>query len=125
MNLTFVETQVFTARWHKRSNDDSLSALQKMLLGNCRAGDSIPGCGILRKLRLPDPSRRKGKRGGLRVIYLYTPEASRVDLITVYSKEERDDLSKSELAELCELARNLRMQLLANVLKSDPGSNRS
>ena len=50
------------------------------------------------------------KRGGLRVIYLHTPEASRVDLITVYGKDEADDLSKDELKALCGRARLLREQ---------------
>ena len=39
----------------------------------------------------------KGKRGGLRVIYLHTPEAATVDLFTVYGKDEKDDLSADEL----------------------------
>ena len=51
---------------------------------------------------------REGRRGGLRIIYLHTPEAGRIDLITVYAKDEADDLSKEEVKELCELARILR-----------------
>ena len=68
---------------------------------------------MLRKLRFGDPTRGRGKRGGLRVVYLHTPQAARVDLITVYGKEEQDDLSKDELGTLCELARSLRAGLIA------------
>jgi hypothetical protein len=85
--------------------------LQTVLLESPDAGRPIPGCGILRKLRFADPSRGKGKRGGLRVIYLHTPEAATVDLLTVYGKDEADDLSKAELKALGALAGLRRQQL--------------
>jgi hypothetical protein len=113
MKLTFVETKVFTARWHKRQDDEALRALQNELLANPTAGDEFKGCGILRKLRFGDVSRGKGKRGGVRVIYVYTPEAGQVDLITVYGKDEADDLTRDEVKEFCELARILRDEAAA------------
>jgi hypothetical protein len=88
MNLTFVETRLFTARWHKRQDDEALRALQNMLLERPDCGTAIPGCGILRKVRFGDEGRGKGKRGGLRVIYVHTPRAARIDLLTVYGKDE-------------------------------------
>jgi mRNA-degrading endonuclease RelE of RelBE toxin-antitoxin system len=96
---------VFSARWHSRLDDEALRALQNDLLEDPLRGDSIRGCGLLRKLRFRDQSRGKGKRGGLRVIYVFTPEAGRVDLITVYGKDEADDLSADEVRELCGYAR--------------------
>src|SRR5262245_29686393 len=108
MSLTFVETKAFTARWHRRQGDEALRALQNELLENPLAGDEIRGCGILRKLRFGDAGRGKGKRGGVRVVYVYTPEAGQVDLITVYGKDEVDDLTRDEVGELCGLARVLR-----------------
>jgi len=113
MNLTFVETRVFTARWKRRLNDEALRQLQLALSANAIVGRPIPGCGLLRKLRFADPSRGLGKRGGVRVIYLHTPEASRVDLITVYGKDEQDDMSADELAALCSLARAIRQEIAA------------
>jgi hypothetical protein len=83
------------------------------MMENPLAGAPIPGCGLLRKLRFADPIRSQGKRGGVHVIYLHTPEASRVDLITVYGKDEMDDMSKDDLALLCNLARSLRAELFA------------
>jgi hypothetical protein len=108
MKLTFVETRIFSARWHRRQDDEALRALQNDLLENPNRGPSIPGCSVLRKLRFGDESRGKGKRGGVRVIYVHTPEARQIDLITVYGKDEADDLTKDEIAVLCELARMLR-----------------
>ncbi len=36
----------------------------------------MPGCGGLRKIRYADPQRGKGKRGGLRIIYLFIPNVT-------------------------------------------------
>lgn len=79
-------------------------------------GDPIPGCGILRKLRFGDESRGKGKRGGVRVIYIHTPDARRIDLITIYGKDEADDLTKDEVKALCALAEELRSEARASAM---------
>jgi len=54
MKLTFVETLVFSARWHKRLDSEALRRLQNELLEDPKRGDAIPGCGVLRKLRFGD-----------------------------------------------------------------------
>ncbi len=113
MKLTFVETLAFSARWHKRHDDEGLRALQNELMEAPQRGDPVPGCGMLRKLRFGDASRGKGKRGGLRIIYVHTPEASQIDLITVYGKDEADDLTRDEVDALCDLARVLRAEAAA------------
>lgn len=113
MWLTFVESRAFTVRWQSRLDDESLRALQTELLADPGKGDPIPGCGILRKLRFADPRRGKGKRGGVRVIYLHTPDAGRIDLLAVYGKDEREDLTKEQIEELCGLARILREEARA------------
>lgn len=118
MLLTFVETLVFSARWHKRLNAENLRRFQNDLLEDPKGGDSIPGCGMLRKVRFGDPSRNKGKRGGVRVIYLYTPEANRIDLITVYGKDEADDLTKDEVRAMCVAAHMLRNEVKALMQRS-------
>ena len=120
MNLTFVETRIFTAQWHKRQDDDALRALQNELLADPSRGDAMPGCGVLRKLRFGDESRGKGKRGGVRVIYVHTPEASRIDLVTVYGKDEADDLTKDQVKILCELAKLLRVEATAALRRKTP-----
>ena len=74
-------------------NDEGYTALQQFLLENPTSGDVIPGTGSLRKLRWYDLKRGKGKRGGLRVIYLYLPEYEKIALIDVYGKNEQDDIS--------------------------------
>jgi len=96
MRLLFVEMRWFTQRVQSRLHQEAQHALQRELLTNPEKGDVMPGCGGLRKIRYSDPSRGKGKRGGVRIIYLYIPEAFRIDLIDIYSKDEKDDLSPRE-----------------------------
>lgn len=110
MRKTFIETSAFTVRWRRRGNDDLLRKLQSELLQSPDRGDPMPGCAILRKYRFADPSRGKGKRGGLRVIYLHTPAANWIHLITVFGKDEQSDISRQDMKELCELARLLRRE---------------
>ena len=102
---TFVETTEFS-RWHpKFLPGDACFKLQKELVANPQKGDVMPGCGGLRKLRIADPRRQKGKRGGARVIYLHIPEVSQFLMLDIYSKGEKDDLSPAEKKDLRELAR--------------------
>ena len=61
--LTFVETTAFTKRLAALGLEESLRELQLALLENPEAGDVEPGTGGLRKVRLGDPTRGKGKRG--------------------------------------------------------------
>ena len=108
MSLTFVEMPWFTERLRRRLDAETYRAFQNELLANPDKGDVMPGCGGLRKVRCADPSRGRGKRGGIRIIYLYIPTARRIDLFDVYGKDEKDDLSPSEkklLATLVEMVR--------------------
>jgi hypothetical protein len=59
-------------------------------------GDTIAGTGGLKKFRMPDASRGKGKRGGLRVIYLDLPDKETTYLLFIYGKDEADDLTATE-----------------------------
>jgi len=74
--------------------------MQLTLMANPEAGDAIPSAGGLRKLRFGDPRRRKGKRGGLRVIFYYWAGGPEFWLFTLYDKDEMDDLSAQQKAAL-------------------------
>lgn len=65
--LEFVETSVFTKRVTTLGLDDAVRELQLALLPNPEAGTIDAGISGLRKVRIPDRSRGKGKRGGARV----------------------------------------------------------
>ena len=68
----------------------------------------MPGCGGLREMRRPDPRRGKGKRGGLRIIYLHVSEAQVVLFLKVYDKDEAEDLTPEQRRALAQPAKILR-----------------
>lgn len=98
--VTFVETTVFTKRIAALGLDEPLRGLQLELVDNPEAGDVDPATGGLRKIRLGDPTRGKGKRGGARVHYLWLPHRSRIYLMLVYSKSEASTLTADQKKKL-------------------------
>ena len=97
MKVAFVElhgfTQVVTTYF---VNDDNYARFQAALLAAPTAGQVMQSCGGLRKIRWADPRRGKGKRGGLRIIYLFVPEAERIYMFDVYDKDEAEDLTPDQ-----------------------------
>jgi len=84
---------------------EHLAELRKWIAQNPQGvGPVIPGTGCLRKVRWVDPVRNLGKRGGLRVIYAVFTDIRTVVLLTVYGKNEREDLTFQERNTLREVA---------------------
>jgi len=109
MTLGFIETRKFMqTREGYFAGDESYSALQQTLLADPDLGNVMPGCGGLRKMRWPDPRRGKGKRGGLRIIYLHVPEARVVLFLKVYNKDDAEDLTPEQRRILTQSAKILR-----------------
>ncbi|MFN2316500.1 MAG: addiction module toxin RelE [Gemmatimonadales bacterium] len=100
MRLHFVETRVFTWRVQALRLEGELRALPHRLIEHPDAGDLDPGTGGLRKIRLGDPARGKGKRGGARVHYLWLPNHAVVYLMFIYTKAEADSLEPAQKREL-------------------------
>ena len=96
VTLTFVETEVFTRRAVRLGLEPALRRLQLELAANPEAGALEPGTGGLRKVRIPDPSRGKGKRGGARVHYLWLPHRHPIYLVFFYSKDEAESLGADQ-----------------------------
>jgi len=92
-------------------DDEGFWTFQRYLMENPTSGDVMRGTGSLRKVRWLDPRRGKGKRGGLRVIYLHLPEFDRL-LIDVYGKDEQDDLSPQDCKDLKALVEAYRQELI-------------
>ncbi len=80
-----------------------MRGLQLQLLDNPEGGEVDPGTGGLRKIRLGDPRRGKGKRGGARVHYLWLPHRSRIYLMLVYSKNDASTLTADQKKKLREI----------------------
>jgi hypothetical protein len=108
-----LEFPEFSAYWREYFvTDEAYGEFQTALTRNPEGGKVIPGCGGLRKIRCPDPRRAKGKRGGLRIIYLLIPEIFVVVLVDVYDKNEADDLTKDEKSRLSQLATQVKHEIL-------------
>jgi hypothetical protein len=61
----------------------------------------LQGTGGIRKLRWARGG--KGKSGGVRAIYYFHDRRIPLDLLTVFGKGEKDNLTKAERNELAEL----------------------
>lgn len=80
--------------------DDAFSALQSMLMRNPLSGEVIQGTGGLRKARISDGRRQKGRRGGLRLIYYWWLERRQFWLFSLYDKNTQDDLTTLQRRQL-------------------------
>lgn len=94
--MLFVEAPAFTRHLPSYLTDDEYRRLQNALLANPEAGAVMPGTGGFRKMRWPAPRRGKGTRGGLRIIYYYFADEEHVWLMTLYGKDEVEDLTPAE-----------------------------
>ena len=94
--MEFIEAPAFTRLLSDYLNDDAYRALQAQLALEPEQGDLMPGTGGFRKLRWADTRRGKGRRGGLRIIYYYFRSHDQIWLMTVYGKNEAEDLTAPE-----------------------------
>mgnify|MGYP003408482700 CR=1 FL=1 len=103
MKALFVELPAFERHRADYLDNDAFLALQNLLMKNPTAGDIIPDTGGLRKIRVGDARRGKGKRGGLRVIYFWWETGRQFWLFTLYDKDEMEDLNARDKKALKEM----------------------
>lgn len=108
MKLAFVELPFFEKYRAEYLSDDEYRALQNELLDNPEKGDLIQGSNGLRKIRVANSKRNKGKRGGARAIYYYYINNQTIYFFTIYGKETKDDLKPEELKVLAQLADSIK-----------------
>lgn len=85
-----------------------MRGLQLELLENPEAGEVEPATAGLRKIRLGDPTRGKGKRGGAPVHYLWLPHRGLIYLMYVYGKNEASSLTLEQKKRLREIVVQIR-----------------
>lgn len=73
---------------------ERMAEVVKAVASDPEIGDVMQGTGGFRKFRVARPGM--GKRGGARVVYIYRNEFFPVFLITVFSKNDRGNLSKAD-----------------------------
>ncbi len=91
---TVVELPEFLRRAKAIMTDDEREALVTYIAANPEAGISLGGG--LRKVRIPREG--SGKSGGCRTIYVFGGIHMPIYLLTVFAKNEKDNLTKAEQA---------------------------
>ncbi len=97
--VVFIESRLFTRRLSELAGDsagDVLAKIQADLLGYPVRGSVVQGLGGIRKARVSNPARGKGKRGGFRYLYLYLEHRRHVHLLFLLDKGEQADLDADE-----------------------------
>lgn len=103
---TIVELPEYQRRVSSLLNDNEKTDIINLLAKNPKAGIVIQGTGGVRKLRWAKAG--KGKSSGVRVIYYYLNASMPLFLLTVFSKGEKENLSKGERNTLARLSRVLK-----------------
>src|SRR5438105_14420918 len=109
---SFIESWQFTQWITEHFEDHEYARIQLFLEENPDYGRVMPGCGGLRKLRIADPGRQQGKRGGARLIYLHVPAADRIYMVAGFGKNEKADLPPEGKKMLRDVARKLQAEAL-------------
>ena len=100
--MVFIESRAFSRHLLAlgKASVEVLSAIQSDLLDNPERGRVVQGLSGIRKARAADPGRGKGKRGGLRYLYLYVVRKGHIHLLHLFDKNEQEDLNPSERDDL-------------------------
>ena len=100
---TVVELDTFLKRAKAIMSDDERIDIVSYLAANPEAGVSLGGG--LRKVRIQRPG--SGKSGGYRTLYVFGGRAMPLFLVTVFAKNEKDNLTKTEQSAAVELSKQL------------------
>ena len=98
MKAIFIESILFEKLRSDYLSEDEFLDLQLLLLANPRLGVVIKNTGGLRKIRFK--AKGHGKRGGTRIIYYFLDSKNRFYLLTLYAKNEVEDLTSDEKKKL-------------------------
>ena len=100
---TVVDLPEFLRRAKAIMSDEERAALVDFIAANPEAGAALGGG--LRKLRFARPGG--GKSGGYRTVYVFGGTQMPIFLVTLFAKNEKDNLGKSEQADLIALSKAL------------------
>ena len=104
MMYVFVQLLAFTAKTRRLGLTlEDLRGIENEISGDPTGWPVMKGTGGLRKMRFAPERQRGGKSGGLRVCYFVMDSASHVYLVTLFAKNEQDNLTKAECAAIARL----------------------
>ncbi len=92
---TVIETPVYAGKVEGILTDDERQAFAVFIAQNPKAGPVVRGSGGVRKVRWAQ--KRRGKSGGVRVIYYNRLENGEIWLLTIYAKSDRSTVPAHEL----------------------------
>jgi len=98
---TVAELPSYISFAEKHLSTEERQDIINFLAKNPKAGDIMQGTGSVRKLRWGKGGR--GKSGGVRVIYYFYNEQLPLYLVTLFAKNERDNLTAEERNNLAKL----------------------
>ena len=98
--FSFIESKLFSRLVGEYLTDDEYARLQIALIDAPESGALVPGSGGVRKLRWAQPGR--GKRGGIRVIYYAKTRAGVIWMLTIYAKNEEENIPAHVLRKIKE-----------------------
>ena len=99
---TIVELPEYIRRASDLLNESEKQGIINYLAIHPQAGAIMQGTSGIRKFRWASGNR--GKSGGVRIIYYFHNNSMPLFLITLFGKNEKANLSKSERNELAKLA---------------------
>ena len=88
--MEFIETTIFSMYVYEYLSEDEYIGLQSLLVLYPKSGRVVPGSGGVRKIRWAMSG--KGKSGGVRIIYYFKPNDNEIWLLTIYSKNEVENI---------------------------------
>lgn len=105
-----MQTVVETPQFLRRAKECGVSEDERVecvtfIAANPKGGDEMPGTGGARKIRFAKSG--KGKRGGYRIVTFYSGTDIPVFLLTMYAKNEKEDISQDQKNALRSLLKRL------------------
>jgi hypothetical protein len=98
--MIFIETSLFSRLLSDYLSDEEYHALQLYLMEQPDVGDIVRGTGGVRKVRWAIGNR--GKSGGVRVIYYWKTSAGEIWMLTLYAKNEKENIPSHLLKQIAQ-----------------------
>lgn len=108
--FTFIEVDVFRKSLDKLASLETLFAIQSDLISNPKRGAIISGTNGVRKARIADKKKKRGKSSSFRYLYLYLEKVGVVYLIVFFAKSDIENISKSDKQEISSLVERIKQR---------------
>jgi hypothetical protein len=104
MRYEIIQTREFTRKAIlARLSQEDIREIENQIVAEPTAFPVMQGTGGLRKMRFAPAAKGAGKSGGIRVCYFVIEPARHLWLVTLFSKNEKDNLNAQEKAAIARL----------------------